>query len=552
MKTTLNRNLFISLIIFVLLFSAGLLNIRYYPMDFDDRSEKIILWSNIRDYYNFFGSEAPVPPILEGFDIPYIHESIEKDHGIAALYPVAPFLTMDDKYTVGFFWHLYLYAFFCLGTVFMYKSLRRLLQNRFVSYFGTLMYFLSPRLYGDSLHNNKDIIFLSLLTIVLYFTISMSEEDKKRNAVLFAIFGGLFCNTRVLGLYFTAVFGFIYILILTLRHKWSKEKFINGLIAAFGSLSVYIIVTPAIYAGGGFDLIGHISYCVNRTSNFVSWWHPVLFDGHVYDWRFDVLPWYYIPKFILITTPPIVIVLFFIGLISICVRIRVKKDVAIYALTMLITGIIPLLVAIVKKSILYNGWRHFYFLYCVIIIISSAGLKMLTDALGSKEKFSGIKARNLKYLLYLICSATALFYYIGDAYYQVGGAMYYNILAGGSVPMRYEMDYSAISGKEVLRHWIGSVDEEHVFLFMDGDDISAINNCFSVMDDDIRDKVTLVNTRDLAVSLAEEGYTVYEYFDPVYAYWNGGDRWSYVSTLENVYTYKPWGRTSGAIYKFSE
>ena len=218
---------------------------------------------------------------------------------------------------------------------------------------------------------------------------------------------------------------------------------------------------------------------------------------------------------------------------------------------MLITGIIPLLVAIAKKSILYNGWRHFYFLYCVIIIIASAGLKMLITTLSAKEKILKIKSNNLKYLLYGVCALTALFYYIGNVYYQVGGAMYYNFLAGGSVPMRYEMDYSAIGGKEVLRHWIRSVDEEHVFLFIEGDDISAINNCFPVIDDEIRNKVTLVNSRELATSLAEEGYTVYEYFDPVYAYWYGADKWSYVATLENVYTYKPWGRTSGAIYKFS-
>ena len=125
MKTTQSKNLIITLILFVLLFSAGLLNIRNYPMDFDDRSEKIILWSNIRDYYNFFGSEAPEPPILEGFEIPYIHESIEKDHGIAALYPIAPFLTLNDKYTVGFFWHLYLYEAFA-------KQVRILLRNSYV------------------------------------------------------------------------------------------------------------------------------------------------------------------------------------------------------------------------------------------------------------------------------------------------------------------------------------------------------------------------------------------------------------------------------------
>ena len=34
------------------------------------------------------------------------------------------------------------------------------------------------------------------------------------------------------------------------------------------------------------------------------------------------------------------------------------------------------------------------------------------------------------------------------------------------------------------------------------------------------------------------------------AYWFGNDRWAYFSNMENVYTYKPWGRTAGAIYRF--
>ena len=545
MKTTHKSKVLISTIIFFFIFSIGLLNIRNYPMDYDDYSEKVILWSNVSDYCQFLGLSTPSAPVLNETEVPLIHESIERDHGVAALYLLTPFLTIEDERTVGFCWHLYLYVFFCMSAVFMFLCLDKLFENKFVSYFCSLMYFLSPRLFGDSLHNNKDIIFLSLLTIMLYYTISMTEKDRVLFPVMFAVFGGLFCNTRILGLYFTAVFGIIYILVITYRKKWSRKKFTGGLIAAIGTLITYIIVTPAIYAGGKFNLIGQISYCLERTSNFTAWWAPVLFEGHVYDWRNESLPWYYIPKYILITTPPIVILFFVIGLVSTMVLIKKKSNQGLYCGLLFISGFLPLFVAIIKKSILYNGWRHFYFLYSIIIIISAAGLNLLITRFSEKENKS-----HRKNLLYSICLMSILFYGLGNAYYQIGGAMYFNLFAGSNVPMRYEMDYSAVIGKEVLRHWIKTVDEDQIFLYFDGADISVINNCFSVIDDDIRNKVTLVNDRELALSLVDRGYPVYEYFDPDHAYWFGNDRWAYFSNMENVYTYKPWGRTAGAIYRF--
>ena len=64
--------------------------------------------------------------------------------------------------------HLLNFLVFFVGSIFFLKILLKRF-NFFLSFFGLTIYILTPRIFGDSFHNNKDIFFLSLFTIALYY-----------------------------------------------------------------------------------------------------------------------------------------------------------------------------------------------------------------------------------------------------------------------------------------------------------------------------------------------------------------------------------------------
>lgn len=111
---------------------------------------------------------------------------------------------------------------------------------------STLLYFFSPRILIDSLHNNKDIIFMSLIIIMLYYAFQLIKEKKFKYAILFGIASAFVCNVKVLGLLFLALCGLAYILNLCLNKEWNKHNFLCGLIAAITSSLLYVVLTPAI------------------------------------------------------------------------------------------------------------------------------------------------------------------------------------------------------------------------------------------------------------------------------------------------------------------
>ena len=49
--------------------------------------------------------------------------------------------------------------------------------------------------------------------------------------------------------------------------------------------------------------------------------------------------------------------------------------------------IIPIIMAIILKSVLYDGWRHFYFVYPFICILAGNGLFGLFKIITLKKKF---------------------------------------------------------------------------------------------------------------------------------------------------------------------
>ena len=97
---------------------------------------------------------------IEGFTLPN-----PKDfpfYGVIFDAPLALLETLfqiNDSQSYFFLRHKTNFIVFFIGSAFLYKLLRNRFNKNFLTIFGVLLYITSPRIFGDSFFNNKDIIF---------------------------------------------------------------------------------------------------------------------------------------------------------------------------------------------------------------------------------------------------------------------------------------------------------------------------------------------------------------------------------------------------------
>jgi len=180
----------------------------------------------------------------------------------------------------------------------------------------------------------------------------------------------------------------------------------------------------------------------------------MLFDGtYVYT---NFLPYNYIFTWIFITTPVLYIILFITGYVQIFIRfllkflnikeknyyydlwrsIDEKKDLFIL---FNITGIISFL--ILSNAVLYNGWRHIYFINIFIIYIATYAFYRID--LNFKLKFK-IKFHYYISILFLITITYKMIIY------HPFQKIYFNNYFNEITHQNFEIDYDGLSGKKFL------------------------------------------------------------------------------------------------------
>lgn len=533
----------LTLLFFATLFMFGLHFLPQVNGNFDENTEQNILLSNVKDYAEAFHVEE-VATAIHNRQILAISVDPNRDHGIAPYYPFAPILVLKTKYPhlTSVLWHFYTYCLAFIGVVFFYLLLRYLFKSKKLSLLLTLLYYLTPRMFVDSLHNNKDIVFMSLLVAMIYFGIRFIKEKRFRWALLFAFFGGFVCNIKILGLFFVGVIGLGYLGYLTIKKEWTRHNFLCGLTAAVAVLCWYFALTPAIWGNGHFALIEYVQYCLGNAVNF-SANTAVMFEGVIHRHNENPLPWYYIPKLILVTLPLIISALFVASSVAIVIdlvrSLKTKRfDFTNFAFLLVFAMfLVPFLFAILSNPNLYNGWRHFYFLYALMLIVGSYLVFQLKD----RSKPSLILTVII--CLTLINNVCCLFKY------RMANTAYYNLLLGTSnLAGVYELDYYNVASQDALKQFLasGQLEENEdglLYLYASGFGEVVIGDMKTYITPGLSQRIVLV-TNDTYEKYLEQGKIVYNLSNPVY-------RYNDVSSYDLVYSYKMFNSEVVNFYKMN-
>lgn len=539
MKKFLENKKIMIIFCFIILYMFGFCFLYKINGNFDENLEQQILKSNVKDYAELIHFDRLINHYNE-MGIQSISLNSEKDHGIAPYYLFVPFfMLINTPSHLSLVWHLYTYSIFFLGVVYLFFLAKYLTNNRKIAVITTLLYYFSPRILIDSMNNNKDIVLMSLLIVMIYYGLKMIKEPNLKYVLLFSIISGFVGNIKIIGLFFLFVIGLFYIIYYTIKKKWSKQIFLYGLLAAIISMIVFIIVTPAIWGNGKFEIIDYFMYCFSNGVQFRDT-ISVLFEGSIYG---DIsLPWYYILKMITITLPIITIITFVVSLILLFINIIKKYKKGKYtflefSISMVISMFIVLnLVFIIKRPNIYNGWRHFYFLYSMIIIISIYGINYI------------YQKKNLKNIFVILATTTFavnIFYLLK---YNVANTAYYNILVGrNDLSSMYELDYYNVTGKESIIKFMNSDkyienDDGYLYLYGKGFNNRIISDVCTY-NEKFNEKIIIVKEDEID-RYKKDGKIIYRLANSVYSI---NDK----TNDKLVYTYKMFNNNITKFYEIN-
>jgi len=534
----------IIVLFFLLIFVFGIFSIRRINGDFDEDIEQNIVLSNIKDYSEAFRI-GELTQVLTNKGVNAISLDIERDHGVALYYVFTPLILIRDSipHFLSILWHLYIYCIFFVSIICFYKLIKSLYKRLDLAIIMTSLYTFCPRIFIAGLHNNKDIAFMSLLVCCIYYLYKIIKDNKRKDMIVFSIISAFICNIKILGLFIVGIMGLFYVIYLILNKDINKKSITNVLLTIFLILFIYIIITPAIWGTGKFELISFIKYNFDNGVNFRA---PisVLFEGTIYDKINKSLPWYYLPKMMLITLPIIISLLFIIGIIKVIINCIKKKRIDIKDYSNYITIIsfvifisIYLIYFITSPNI-YNGWRHFYFLYGPMVIISCYGLNEL------------IKHKKIINYVYVICIIFISYNAYLIAQYGPANIAYYNFLAGNkNLASTYELDYYSVTSKEALVNFMKSKnfkdnEDGKIYLTGFGFNNRILSDLYNRSSLTLKDKIVIIKDDELD-SYKKKNVNIYNFSNPVY---NHND----MSSYKLVYEYRMFKNNIVSFYLMND
>ncbi|MDD3334525.1 MAG: hypothetical protein PHI98_03300 [Eubacteriales bacterium] len=442
---TTKRTKLVIALLFILLTGIGLLTADDYGVYCDQLSEQVILRENMKEYALLTRDNGAIA-YYDALQVQPISESLEIDHGQCAYYPFVPILSMleIDSSRLSELWHQYTWLLFMLGVGALYALLRELGLSRPLAMVGMLLLYLSPRFFAEGHYNNKDIVLLTLCLWIFLLGLRLMKKPTALQGIAFSLAGAMAANTKIVGIAVWGLFSLSAVGLLTAERSWNK-KTVNAALATFFSFAAfYTLLTPAMWK----NPIEYFSYLLTNASGFTRWPGVVLFRGMVFEHKINPLPRYYLPYLMLTTVPLYFFPLCAIGQISLLKRCAKQKSkllcdpISLCLLCATFLWVMFIGYVVLTRPLIYNGWRHFYFVYAGLVILAAWGLKSLwTHLPGKSWKRAGATVCGIC----LVATATAMA--VNHPYQYV----YYNPLVSKHAEEAMELDYWDVSTVNAVR-----------------------------------------------------------------------------------------------------
>ena len=482
----INKSSILYFSIFFIFLLIGLNSYKDYGISIDEN------WHQIsgEHYYSFFkGLFLNNPEFLTLNELKQLFKvHSTKDPAIFDFSMVAltEILNIKDTKDIYLFRHLSIFLIFLIGLFYFYLILKKRFNNDLFIIIGLLFLFLSPRIFANSFYNNKDLIFLSVTCIFLYYSIVFLEKPSPGKAIIFGIFTALAFDIRIMAIIYIFAFYLMFFFNFLGEKNFFINKFKNLLLAIISTIFFVYLFWPYLWVDPLKNLIDYFS--VIRTAT------PAIQTLYLGDYIFTKsTPWHHDIIWILFTSPLTIVILFIIGFLLQSIHIFKnfmnveKKDHKFwYNKKELIDFYIFLAFTLIffmrlKFGVNYDGWRQIYFLYPLIIILGLYGLEYLKRI---------IKNTIIIKFLFIIVFLELIFLSIWNYKNHPYQFVYFNPIFKSLTKNNFELDYWGISNRSVLEQ-IFHINEKNDFKVATIS-YTSLNDSLRILDPEIREKISIV------------------------------------------------------------
>ena len=418
------------ILLFVLALSVGLLTFKDYGVNWDDPYQRNIGLVN----YDYITKNDPSLTTYEFKEYGPAYEIL--------LVVVEKALHLTDTRAILLMRHLVTHLVFLLGVCFVYLLAYRLFGNRLLACMCLLMVLFAPRIYAHSFFNTKDIPFFAAMSVALYACTIAFQRPQTRLFLLAGLVCGLTTGVRIMGVMlvtFIIFFLLVDILIAFLKKQGANRHLNHLLVFVLGFSASLYACFPFLWT----NPFSNFAHCFSVMSHY-RWYGTIFQSGRLI--TSDHIPWYVLPVWFLITNPLGWLALGFGG-IGLFLAHFLRRPVSFILpgagrifLLVFLCFITPLLAVIGLHSVVYEDWRHLFFVYPFFVLLAVYLVHWLWRTRLGVVVLVGVSVQ-LLVTAYTMCRVFP------------HNQVYFNPLvthSPGYLRAHYEMDYWGVSSKQGL------------------------------------------------------------------------------------------------------
>lgn len=332
---------------------------------------------------------------------------------------------------------------FWIGILIFWFFVFYIFRSWAVALLGVVFMMLTPRVFGDSFANVKD-IGIMVMFIASFFTMMRFLDNKSLwNSALHAITTAILISTRIHGVLIPIITVF-FVLLDIICVKKERERFVEILTGVF--LYFFILIPAAVLMWPYLweDPAGRFMHAFSGNLSQNLYEEPTLYFGKLYIPR--NVPWHYTFVWIFITTPILYLVFMVSGMTYSIKKVinSLFTDYKTARMHMIIWSwvIVSFMLPIVLAMPLYHGWRHHLFVYPALVLLMLFGFKAVCGWTGKKRLVTVLT------IFLLSCIAFEMVQYHPYQY------LYFNSLVGGpkGAKFKFELDYEGATYRGALEY----------------------------------------------------------------------------------------------------
>jgi tetratricopeptide (TPR) repeat protein len=359
-------------------------------------------------------------------------------------------LGLTDSRDIYLMRHIVTNLLFISGAFAAYVLVFRLFKDRFVASLGFLMMVLAPRLYAHSFFNSKDIPFLSMITIAFACSQIAFEKNKPRLFFILGLAVGYATSIRIMGVMLGSIILFFLALDLVtdlVKKEPAKRQLLNILFYSVGFCLALYLGWPYLWR----HPIQNFLESFSALAHYALWKGSVLMSGEFIP--ASKLPWTYFPTWFLISNPEIWLIAGFAGIVWFLIDF-IRKPMTFLKntnerqfLVYIACFFGPIMAVIFMHSIIYDDWRHLYFVYPPFVLMA---VYFVNKMLHTRFKLA------MQVVCILQAAVISVVMIINHPFNQV----YFNYLVSHKkeyLRKNFDLEYWGSSYKQALEYLITSI-----------------------------------------------------------------------------------------------